>query len=183
MTLPPCCSSSATSSPPRSPNTPSPSTSWSVCVWTRLHTPQQETGSTRNNNKQEDLHKYLAVIWNIYIHIFWLFPASVRFTKPKRFSSSSFVICRLIILLITLFAGVQLCRPIRAQFATLVCQVVTRLPKTRSGKIMRRILRKVAMETTEDLGDVSTLDDPSVVKEIIEAHEAYRKQRQEEKKK
>ncbi|XP_005754309.1 acetyl-coenzyme A synthetase 2-like, mitochondrial isoform X2 [Pundamilia nyererei] len=61
--------------------------------------------------------------------------------------------------------------------------VVTRLPKTRSGKIMRRILRKVAMETTEDLGDVSTLDDPSVVKEIIEAHEAYRKQRQEEKKK
>lgn len=85
--------------------------------------------------------------------------------------------------MITLFAGVQLCRPIRTQFATLVCQVVTRLPKTRSGKIMRRILRKVAMETTEDLGDVSTLDDPSVVKEIIEAHEAYRKQRQEEKKK
>lgn len=61
--------------------------------------------------------------------------------------------------------------------------VVTRLPKTRSGKIMRRILRKVAMETTEDLGDMSTLDDPSVVREIIEAHEAYRKQRQEEKKK
>uniref|UniRef100_A0A668TT21 Propionate--CoA ligase n=1 Tax=Oreochromis aureus TaxID=47969 RepID=A0A668TT21_OREAU len=61
--------------------------------------------------------------------------------------------------------------------------VVTRLPKTRSGKIMRRILRKVAMETTEDLGDVSTLDDPSVVKEIIEAHEEYRKQREEEKKK
>lgn len=61
--------------------------------------------------------------------------------------------------------------------------MVTRLPKTRSGKIMRRILRKVAMETTEDLGDVSTLDDPSVVKEIIEAHEEYRKQREEEKKK
>lgn len=41
---------------------------------------------------------------------------------------------------------------------------------------MRRILRKVAMETS-DLGDVSTLDDPTVVKEIIEAHEQYRKQR------
>uniref|UniRef100_A0A7N8WJY6 Propionate--CoA ligase n=1 Tax=Mastacembelus armatus TaxID=205130 RepID=A0A7N8WJY6_9TELE len=54
--------------------------------------------------------------------------------------------------------------------------VVRRLPKTRSGKIMRRILRKVAMETTADLGDVSTLDDPSVVMEIIEAHELYRKQ-------
>ncbi|CAK6984067.1 acetyl-coenzyme A synthetase 2-like%2C mitochondrial, partial [Scomber scombrus] len=38
--------------------------------------------------------------------------------------------------------------------------VVARLPKTRSGKIMRRILRKVAMETGGDLGDVSTLDDP-----------------------
>lgn len=54
--------------------------------------------------------------------------------------------------------------------------VVKRLPKTRSGKIMRRILRKVAMEMTGDLGDVSTLDDPSVIKEIIEAHEKYRKQ-------
>uniref|UniRef100_A0A3Q3GX56 Propionate--CoA ligase n=1 Tax=Labrus bergylta TaxID=56723 RepID=A0A3Q3GX56_9LABR len=57
--------------------------------------------------------------------------------------------------------------------------VVKRLPKTRSGKIMRRILRKVAMETTGpgDLGDVSTLDDASVVNEIIQAHELYRKQR------
>lgn len=50
-----------------------------------------------------------------------------------------------------------------------------RLPKTRSGKIMRRILRKVATGT-RDLGDVSTLDDPTVVKEIIKAHEQYRKQ-------
>lgn len=53
-----------------------------------------------------------------------------------------------------------------------------RLPKTRSGKIMRRILRKVATGTS-DLGDVSTLDDPTVVKEIIKAHEQYRKQREE----
>uniref|UniRef100_A0A8C7LQ73 Acetyl-coenzyme A synthetase n=1 Tax=Oncorhynchus mykiss TaxID=8022 RepID=A0A8C7LQ73_ONCMY len=49
-----------------------------------------------------------------------------------------------------------------------------RLPKTRSGKIMRRILRKVAMEQTGDLGDVSTLDDPSVVAEIIKAHAQYK---------
>lgn len=48
---------------------------------------------------------------------------------------------------------------------------------------MRRILRKVAMETTGDLGDVSTLDDPSVIKEIMEAHERYRKQRGEAEKK
>ncbi|XP_068183637.1 acetyl-coenzyme A synthetase 2-like, mitochondrial [Antennarius striatus] len=54
--------------------------------------------------------------------------------------------------------------------------VVKRLPKTRSGKIMRRILKNVAMETADDLGDVSTLDDPSVVKEIIEAYEQHRKQ-------
>ena len=62
-------------------------------------------------------------------------------------------------------------------------QVVKRLPKTRSGKIMRRILKKVATETTGDLGDVSTLDDPSVVTEILEAHKQYRKQSAEEKKK
>lgn len=53
-------------------------------------------------------------------------------------------------------------------------QLVKRLPKTRSGKIMRRILRKVAMEQTGDLGDVSTLDDPSVVAEIIKAHAQYK---------
>uniref|UniRef100_A0A8C1W857 Acetyl-coenzyme A synthetase n=1 Tax=Cyprinus carpio TaxID=7962 RepID=A0A8C1W857_CYPCA len=53
-------------------------------------------------------------------------------------------------------------------------KVVKRLPKTRSGKIMRRILRKVAMQDTSNLGDVSTLDDPSVVSEIIEAHKQYR---------
>lgn len=41
---------------------------------------------------------------------------------------------------------------------------------------MRRILRKIAMEETETLGDVSTLDDPTVVKEIIEAHVQYKSQ-------
>ncbi len=42
------------------------------------------------------------------------------------------------------------------------------LPKTRSGKIMRRILRKVAANELENLGDTSTLADPAVVDELIE---------------
>ncbi len=46
-------------------------------------------------------------------------------------------------------------------------QIVTGLPKTRSGKIIRRILRKVAEGETNNLGDISTLLDPLVVKEII----------------
>jgi acetyl-CoA synthetase len=41
------------------------------------------------------------------------------------------------------------------------------LPKTRSGKIMRRILRKIAANEFEDLGDTSTLADPAVVEELI----------------
>jgi acetyl-CoA synthetase len=41
------------------------------------------------------------------------------------------------------------------------------LPKTRSGKIMRRILRKIAEGDTENMGDISTLADPSVVKKLI----------------
>ena len=45
-------------------------------------------------------------------------------------------------------------------------QVVSGLPKTRSGKIMRRILRKVAEGDVSNLGDTSTLLDPSVVEEI-----------------
>lgn len=47
-------------------------------------------------------------------------------------------------------------------------QIVSGLPKTRSGKIMRRILRKVAEGELESLGDTSTLLDPSVVESIIE---------------
>ena len=46
-------------------------------------------------------------------------------------------------------------------------QFVSGLPKTRSGKIMRRILRKVAEGDLENLGDVSTLLDPSIVTEIV----------------
>lgn len=46
---------------------------------------------------------------------------------------------------------------------------VSGLPKTRSGKIMRRILRKIAEGETQQIGDVSTLLDPAVVTEIIES--------------
>jgi acetyl-CoA synthetase len=42
------------------------------------------------------------------------------------------------------------------------------LPKTRSGKIMRRILRKIAENEPDQLGDISTLADPSVVKELVD---------------
>jgi acetyl-CoA synthetase len=42
------------------------------------------------------------------------------------------------------------------------------LPKTRSGKIMRRILRKIAADETDQLGDITTLADPSVVQQLIE---------------
>ena len=41
------------------------------------------------------------------------------------------------------------------------------LPKTRSGKIMRRILRKIATNEIDNLGDTTTLADPSVVDELI----------------
>ncbi len=47
-------------------------------------------------------------------------------------------------------------------------QFVSGLPKTRSGKIMRRILRKIACGDTSNLGDTSTLLNPDVVDEIIE---------------
>jgi acetyl-CoA synthetase len=46
-------------------------------------------------------------------------------------------------------------------------QLTSGLPKTRSGKIMRRILRKIAENEFDTLGDTSTLADPSVVDELI----------------
>ena len=46
-------------------------------------------------------------------------------------------------------------------------QWASSLPKTRSGKIMRRILRKIAENDTEQLGDISTLADPAVVQSLI----------------
>ncbi|MHC5102638.1 MAG: AMP-binding enzyme, partial [Planctomycetota bacterium] len=46
-------------------------------------------------------------------------------------------------------------------------QFAPSLPKTRSGKIMRRILRKIAEKDTGNLGDISTLADPGVVEKLI----------------
>ncbi len=49
-----------------------------------------------------------------------------------------------------------------------VIQWATALPKTRSGKIMRRILRKIACGEFEDLGDITTLVDAGVVEKLIQ---------------
>ncbi len=49
-----------------------------------------------------------------------------------------------------------------------VIQWAPGLPKTRSGKIMRRILRKIAADEADQLGDISTLADPSVVRQLID---------------
>ena len=49
-----------------------------------------------------------------------------------------------------------------------IIQFAPGLPKTRSGKIMRRILRKIAANEHNELGDTTTLADPSVVESLIE---------------
>ena len=48
-----------------------------------------------------------------------------------------------------------------------VIQWAPGLPKTRSGKIMRRILRKIAANELDSLGDTSTLADPAVVDDLV----------------
>lgn len=53
--------------------------------------------------------------------------------------------------------------------------IVEDLPKTRSGKIMRRILRKILSGEEDSLGDTSTLSDPSVVDTIIETVKSSKK--------
>uniref|UniRef100_A0A4W3H2V6 Propionate--CoA ligase n=1 Tax=Callorhinchus milii TaxID=7868 RepID=A0A4W3H2V6_CALMI len=58
--------------------------------------------------------------------------------------------------------------------------IVKRLPKTRSGKIMRRVLKKIVtdhltnQEDLSSMGDLSTLDDPMVIKEIVEAYKIFK---------
>lgn len=59
-------------------------------------------------------------------------------------------------------------------------QVVKRLPKTRSGKIMRRVLRKVVEWETGELGDLSTLDDPTAVQDILRGHKCLRGDREQQ---
>ncbi|MFA7095978.1 MAG: acetate--CoA ligase [Gammaproteobacteria bacterium] len=80
---------------------------------------------------------------------------------------------------VTLMAGVEPSEELRKELVTLVrseigpiatpdiIQWAPGLPKTRSGKIMRRILRKIAANELENLGDTSTLADPAVVDELI----------------
>jgi acetyl-CoA synthetase len=80
---------------------------------------------------------------------------------------------------VTLNNGVEPCELLRKELIDLVrkeigaianpdiIQWAPGLPKTRSGKIMRRILRKVAANELDNLGDISTLADPAVVTEII----------------
>ncbi len=81
---------------------------------------------------------------------------------------------------VTLIAGNEPTEELRAELVQWVrkeigpiatpdfIQFASGLPKTRSGKIMRRILRKIAADDYGDLGDTSTLADPSVVQELIE---------------
>ena len=56
-----------------------------------------------------------------------------------------------------------------------IIHVTPFLPKTRSGKIMRRILRKIASNEYDSIGDTSTLADPGVVNDIIHRHESLLK--------
>jgi len=81
---------------------------------------------------------------------------------------------------VTLNAGVEYTEELRAELKQQVRAVIgpiatpdvihwaPALPKTRSGKIMRRILRKIATGETDQIGDTSTLADSSVVDQLIE---------------
>ncbi len=72
----------------------------------------------------------------------------------------------------------ELSRTLRAQVRRVIGPIATPdriqfssgLPKTRSGKIMRRILRKIASGEYAELGDITTLADPSVVEDLIATH-------------
>ncbi|MCY3622127.1 MAG: acetate--CoA ligase [Gammaproteobacteria bacterium] len=80
---------------------------------------------------------------------------------------------------VTLMAGVnegdalidELVQQVRTEIGPIarpdVIQLAPGLPKTRSGKIMRRILRKIAAGEIDDLGDTSTLADPAVVDDLV----------------
>ncbi|MCU7893079.1 MAG: acetate--CoA ligase [Candidatus Thiodiazotropha sp. (ex Ustalcina ferruginea)] len=84
---------------------------------------------------------------------------------------------------VTLMAGIESSDELKAELVKLVrseigpiakvnlIQWAPGLPKTRSGKIMRRILRKIAANELENLGDTSTLADPSVVDNLIDNRE------------
>jgi acetyl-CoA synthetase len=73
----------------------------------------------------------------------------------------------------------ELIRLVRAEIGAIatpdIIQWATGLPKTRSGKIMRRILRKIAADDISNLGDITTLADPTVVEDLIETRASKRK--------
>lgn len=75
--------------------------------------------------------------------------------------------------------GVELKKFVRKEIGPIaspdVIQWAPALPKTRSGKIMRRILRKIAADEADQLGDVSTLADPSVVDELKSTYRKLKK--------
>jgi acetyl-CoA synthetase len=80
---------------------------------------------------------------------------------------------------VTLISGAEPSEPLRVELRDWVrreigpiatpdaLQWAPGLPKTRSGKIMRRILRKIAANESDQLGDISTLADPGVVENLI----------------
>jgi acetyl-CoA synthetase len=88
---------------------------------------------------------------------------------------------------VTLMAGEATSEPLRLELRDWVrkeigpfaapdlIQFAPGLPKTRSGKIMRRILRKIAEDEPGALGDISTLADPAVVEDLV-AHRMNRAQ-------
>ena len=83
---------------------------------------------------------------------------------------------------VTLIAGSEPSDPLRTELRDWVRKEISPiatpdviqwapgLPKTRSGKIMRRILRKIAADEQDQLGDISTLADPGVVKQLVDEH-------------
>ena len=84
---------------------------------------------------------------------------------------------------VTLMTGIEPNEELKSELISLVAKEIgaiakpdiiqwaPSLPKTRSGKIMRRILRKIAANEITDLGDTTTLAEPSVVEELIESRE------------
>ncbi|CDM57760.1 hypothetical protein LPU83_2103 [Rhizobium favelukesii] len=72
----------------------------------------------------------------------------------------------------------QLIKHVRTEIGPIAApdsiQFAPGLPKTRSGRIMRRILRKIAEEDFGSLGDTSTLADPTVVDDLIANRQAIR---------
>src|SRR5690606_39578344 len=89
---------------------------------------------------------------------------------------------------VTLMAGVEPTEELRKELVQWVrkeigpiaspdlVQFAPNLPKTRSGKIMRRILRKIAEDEFSNLGDTSTLADPSVVDDLVQNRQNKRVQ-------